>query len=96
MTEAPRRDPYGELREQIDRIDALLLQLLNDRARAALEIGRLKRANGEPILVPEREQAVLERLVRSNGGPLSAEAVLAVFQAIIGEIRALEDAASEP
>ena len=94
MPDAPRTDPYRALRDEIDRIDARLLRLLNDRARTALEIGRLKRANGEPIYVPERERAVLERLARSNSGPLSGAAVQAVFETIIAEIRALET--SEP
>jgi hypothetical protein len=34
---------------------------------------------------------VLERLARSNHGPLSGEAVRTVFEAIIGQIRALEE-----
>jgi chorismate mutase / prephenate dehydratase len=91
MAEASARDPYGPLREQIDRIDDRLLELLNARATAALEIGRLKRANAEPILVPEREKAVLERMARATRGPLGGEAVTAVFRAIIREMRALEE-----
>jgi chorismate mutase/prephenate dehydratase len=90
MSDAPRPDPYRALRDQIDRIDARLLELLNERARVALQIGRLKRANNEPIYVPERERAVLERVAQSNGGPLSDAAVQAVFESIIAEIRALE------
>jgi chorismate mutase-like protein len=91
MSDAPRSDPYRELRDRIDRIDGELLRLLNERAVAAQAIGRLKRARDEPIHVPEREQAVLERLARSNHGPLSGEAVRTVFEAIIGQIRALEE-----
>jgi chorismate mutase-like protein len=91
MAPSPRPDPYRELREQIDRIDDRLLELLNERARAALEIGRLKRAHAEPIHVPEREKAVLERVVGANRGPLPRGAVEALFRAIIVQIRALEE-----
>ena len=34
-----------ELRQQIDRIDEKLVELVNDRARVAAEIGKLKQAN---------------------------------------------------
>jgi chorismate mutase / prephenate dehydratase len=95
MSEAPRPDPYRELRERIDRIDGELLRLLNERAQAGIAIGRLKRERNDPIHVPEREQAVLERAVRGNRGPLPAVAVRAVFQAIIGQIRALEEGADD-
>lgn len=94
MTDAGRADPYGDMRAEIDRIDAELLVLLNRRAEAALEIGRRKRAQGEAIHVPERERAVLERLVAANRGPLGAEAVAVVFETIIAEIRALEESAA--
>ncbi|HKI99988.1 MAG TPA: chorismate mutase [bacterium] len=91
MPDASTRNPYQHLREQIDRIDAELLRLLNERAEAALEIGRLKRANGEAIHVPERERSVIERAVRANRGPLDNGAVSALFEAIITHIRALEE-----
>jgi len=91
MAASTRSDPYLNLRREIDRIDAELLRLLNERAAAALEIGRLKRARNEPIHVPEREQAVLEALVRQNGGPLAAEDVTAVFRAVIATTRGLEE-----
>lgn len=91
MIQPQTNDPYRELRQQIDRIDSELLALLNERAGAALQIGHLKRANNEPIRVPERERAVIERAVRANRGPLTAEAVGTVFEAIIGQMRALEE-----
>lgn len=88
---APGPDPYAALREEIDRIDGELLALLNRRARAALEIGRAKRARNEPIHVPEREQAVLERLLGENAGPLDPAAVSDIFATIMRHIRALEE-----
>ena len=77
-------------REKIDELDARLLELLNRRAGYALEIGRIKAANGQPIYLPEREAAVLERLRRLNPGPLSGEAVQRIFRQIIEESRGIE------
>lgn len=83
-------DVYRQHREEIDRIDAELLRLLNRRAAVALEIGRLKREQGEPIHVPEREEAVLNRLAGLNGGPLPERAVRAIFRGVIEQVRRLE------
>lgn len=90
------QDPIHSFREQIDQIDGQILELLNRRAAAALEIGRLKRASHQPIYVPLREEAVLQRMVNENRGPLPAGAVEAVFRAIMSEMRALEETAISP
>ena len=91
MIDERNDDFYAGFREKIDQIDSQLLELLNLRASAALEIGRIKKANNQPIFVPEREKEVLERVVRENPGPLSSAAVETLFQSIIAEIRSLEE-----
>ncbi|MBK34215.1 MAG: chorismate mutase [Gemmatimonadetes bacterium] len=77
-------------RKKIDEINGQLLELLSERARCALEVGKIKRANGQPIYVPERETAVLRQLESLNEGPLSNEAVQRIFRQIIDEARRLE------
>jgi len=91
MTPSASPDRYQQRRDEIDGIDDQILALLTRRAAAALEIGRMKRDHNEPIHVPERERAVLERLVAANPGPLGAEAVHTIFSTIIREVRALEE-----
>jgi len=75
-------------REQIDSIDEQLLQLVSRRAQLAHTIGNLK--NGGPIYRPEREAQVLRRLLDQNPGPLSGEAVTAIFRVVMSNCRALE------
>lgn len=75
-------------REQIDGIDEQLLQLVSRRAQLAHAIGNLK--NGGPIYRPEREAQVLRRLLEMNPGPLSGEAVTAIFRTVMSHCRALE------
>ncbi|MEZ0237929.1 MAG: prephenate dehydratase [Methylophilaceae bacterium] len=75
-------------REQIDSIDEQLLQLVSRRAQLAHTIGNLK--NGGPIYRPEREAQVLRRLLDQNPGPLSGEAVTAIFRTVMSNCRALE------
>ena len=77
-------------RQKIDAVNGRLVELLNERARYALEVGILKRANDQPIYAPERETEVLRQLETLNGGPLSNEAVQRIFRQIIDEARRLE------
>jgi chorismate mutase-like protein len=80
-----------DLRRDIDRVDEVLVRLLNERARCVCEIGRLKKAHGVEVYQPDREKEVLAH-VRSVGaeGPLGSEAVARLFERIIDEARRLE------
>ncbi len=48
----------ADWRKKIDELDRQLVELLSERARAAVEIGRLKRDTSLPIYEPERERIV--------------------------------------
>jgi len=85
-----------EWRRRIDAIDDQLVRLLNSRSACVVEIGRLKRALGLPLYSPEREGALLARLLRENTGPLDRGAVQRLFERIIDESRRLERVAGEP
>ena len=78
------------LREQIDQLNAQLLKLLNQRALVAKEIGLLKKNEGLPVYVPEREQAILATALRHNHGPLSNAQIERIMAAIMEECRALQ------
>jgi len=85
-----------DLRDDIDRVDEVLVRLLNERARVACEIGRLKKDLGVEVYQPEREKQVLAH-VRSIAaeGPLGADAIARLFERIIDEARHLERIADE-
>ncbi len=80
-----------DFRNDIDRIDEVLVRLLNERARVACEIGELKRQLGVEVYQPEREKQVLAH-VRGIAaeGPLGADAIARLFERIIDEARRLE------
>lgn len=78
------------LRKRIDQVDRRILQLLNERAEVARQIGEVKRRRGLPIFDGKREMDVLRRLTRTNGGPLSVSAVRAIFQVILRHNRRLQ------
>jgi len=79
-----------ELRERMDAIDAEVIQLLNERAKHALEAGAAKRENGEPVYAPERERMVLDGVRERNPGPLPDAAVKSIYREVISAIRALQ------
>lgn len=80
----------SDWRKRIDELDKKLVELLNQRSRAAAEIGKLKRARGEPVYQPEREREVLERIQRLNNGPLSNAQLKRLFERIVDEAREVE------
>ena len=87
-----------ELRSRIDVIDDQLVRLLNVRVACAVEVGRLKNEAGLPIYQPERESQVLAKVRQSAtelSGPLTAEAVVRIFERVIDEARRAERVASE-
>lgn len=78
------------LRRKIDELDIQILELINRRAKLALEIGALKKAEGLPIYSPEREEKLLAQIRKWNNGPLKDEAIARVYEKIIQETRELE------
>ena len=93
----PRNTGQAKLsavRERIDRLDLDLLRLVNQRARLALLIGRIKKRRKWPVFDPAREAFVLRHVMRANRGPLSEGAVTRIFHAILGECRRRERAAA--
>ncbi len=78
-------------RSRINNLDTEILNLLNQRGQVALRIGELKRQQDLPYYVPGREAEVLERLVNANAGPVSNDAVRAIWREIISASLALED-----
>lgn len=83
-------DPLLPLRERIDAIDREILDLLNQRARLAQEIGVHKHRLGLPIFRPERELAVVRKVQQANSGPLLDANLASVWTEIMSACRALE------
>jgi chorismate mutase len=76
-----------EKRKKIDLIDRKLLNLLNQRVRVAIEIGKVKREMRDRIYDPRREKEIVERLRLRlrlrNKGPLREEDMKEIFKTIM-------------
>ena len=77
-------------RRKIDEIDRKLVELLNERSKCAIEIGKIKRAQDLRVYDPEREREILRRIKEVNGGPLDGDGLQRLFERIIDECRHIE------
>jgi chorismate mutase len=80
----------SDWRKQIDELDRKLVELLNQRAAAAIEIGRLKRNTDLPIYEPEREREVIANAQRANGGPLTGRDLAQIYERIMDVMRSIQ------
>jgi chorismate mutase len=81
------------LREEIDKIDEVIVRLLDRRARCAYAIGRIKSERGLPIYEPQREATVIARVKELNiklGGPLDEHAIARLYERIMDEARRIQ------
>lgn len=83
-------DKLTPLREQIDAIDAQILELLSRRGKIAQEVGHVKAETNAPVFRPEREAQVLRGVAERNPGPLKDRDVQTIFREIMSSCRALE------
>jgi len=80
----------ADWRKKIDELDRRLVELLSERARAAVEIGRLKRDTNLPIYEPDRERIVFENVQEMNRGPLPGRDVVRIFERIMDVMRNIQ------
>jgi len=82
-------------RRKIDRVDRKLVQLLNDRAAFAKQIGRLKKRLGLDVYSPEREEEILRNVMKWNKGSLPPDVLRRLYERVLDESRTLERTAME-
>jgi chorismate mutase len=80
----------SDWRKKIDELDRRLQALLNERARAAIEIGRLKRNTDLPIYEPEREREVIKNVQSWNTGPLDGRDLEQIYERIMDVMRSVQ------
>ena len=91
-TDAAESPELQQLRGRIDAIDRRIVELLNERAELAREVGREKSQLGRrAVRDAEREREVLLRVTMANGGPMPQADLLAIYRRLIAATRALEE-----
>jgi chorismate mutase len=77
-------------RKKIDDLDRKLVALLSERARAAVEIGKLKRNTNLPVYEPDRERIVFANVQEANEGPLPGRDLVRIYERIIDVMRNIQ------
>ena len=81
MTE---NDPLiRQLREQISDNDRAIVDSINARLKLVARLKGYKESRGMDFVDPDREEWMLQYLSRANRGPLSAEGLREVLEAIL-------------
>ena len=75
---------------KIDEVDLQLVQLINQRAQCAREIGKLKRDSAMPVYEPDREKIIFHNIARANAGPLSDVQLRQVYERLVDVMRQLQ------
>lgn len=74
-----------KIRNNIDKIDEEILELLAERAKLALEVKNT--TDGKSKIRPERENEILRKLMERDSGPLPKKAVREIFVQIFSSFR---------
>ena len=79
-----------DLRKQIDELDGKIIELLNDRTKRVLEIGKLKSHEGQGAYAPDRETEIYRKIDELAKGPLPKDALKAIYREVMSAALAIE------
>lgn len=85
---------FDELRRLIAENDHAIVAAVDERLRLVAELWELKRVRGEPMLDPEREQALRAALAERSIGTLSPEGLERLVTTLLDLTKAELDPAS--
>jgi len=78
-------------RQRIDVLDKQIISLLNERARIALDIGRIrKRESIPPSSALGRQEEVLRNVMANSVAPLRPQAARRIYERIVGEMVSIQ------
>lgn len=83
-------ETVDSIRQQIDELDNAIHDLLMDRASLVMRIGEEKRKNKVQVIQPDREAAMIRRLLARHQGPLPKEAVVRIWRELVGAVSLLQ------
>jgi chorismate mutase len=79
-----------ELRDKVDEIDDKIVELLRERLKKALVIGKIKRDLGRETYNPDREREIRKRILTGIEEDYEREAMLRIYERIIDESRSAQ------
>lgn len=79
-----------QFRKEIDSIDSQLHDLLMKRAELVMAIGEVKRKNNVQMIQPDREAAMIRRLMERHQGKLPKAAIVRIWRELISAVSLLQ------
>lgn len=86
----PRNKGLDDARDDIDRIDDQLHDLLKQRAEVVARVADAKKGTSEAVIRPGREAAILRRLLARHGGTLPRAVIASIWRQIIAAMARLQ------
>jgi chorismate mutase len=85
----PKPPELGRLREEIERVDSAIIELISQRVALARQVGAAKQKAGMPTLDHAREAAVVRRAVDAarEAGLTFEDEIRQIFWQLIGLCR---------
>ncbi|HTR23513.1 MAG TPA: chorismate mutase [Terriglobales bacterium] len=80
----------SDWRKKIDDVDRRMAALLNERAAAVIEIGKLKAIAHMPIYEPNREKDVIANVQQSSTGPLGDRDLAKIYERLLDVMRSIQ------
>ena len=80
----------ADWRLKIDELDRQLVALISERARCAVEIGKLKQNSELPVYEPDRERIIFANIQRANRGPLSQVQLRQIYERLVDVMRQIQ------
>src|SRR5262249_38324808 len=90
--ESKQRPTLASLRQEIDRLDQQLVELLNRRAEVVVRVGQFKQDRGLEVWSAAREDEVIAQALSANRGPLPAETLRIIFRELMSGSRSVQRA----
>ena len=78
------------LREEIDKVDDDIIELLNKRARISQKIGNIKKLVNMDTFQPEREKEIIKRM-KSKSIVLKRKSIIAIWKDIIDACKLIQE-----
>ncbi|MFH1283525.1 MAG: prephenate dehydratase [bacterium] len=79
-----------KVRKEIDKVDKKIIKLLNQRAKIAMKIGKIKKLLQNNYYMPEREKEVLLNIEKLSSGPLSPESLKDIYLEVLNGCRQIQ------
>ncbi|MEA2015271.1 MAG: chorismate mutase [Actinomycetota bacterium] len=84
------KEKLEKYREEINKIDKDMVDLLNKRAVVVMKIKKLKEDKNVPLYDAKREEALINNIVEYNKGPLYNDNIIQIFESILRNVQILE------